>query len=88
MYLLQHQYKGVFDCFGKMYRQEGLFSFWKGILPPVIAETPKRAIKFVCFEQTKPLFLFGAPAPTPLVSYPLALKTLILIEFTNEEEGF
>ncbi|XP_067635796.1 mitochondrial 2-oxodicarboxylate carrier [Eurosta solidaginis] len=72
-------YTGVFDCFGKMYRQEGLFSFWKGILPPVIAETPKRAIKFVCFEQTKPLFLFGAPAPTPL-TFSLAGLTAGLVE--------
>ncbi|XP_053952112.1 mitochondrial 2-oxodicarboxylate carrier [Anastrepha ludens] len=72
-------YNGVFDCFAKMYRQEGLFSFWKGILPPVIAETPKRAIKFVCFEQTKPLFLFGAPAPTPL-TFSLAGLTAGLIE--------
>ncbi|XP_005176648.1 mitochondrial 2-oxodicarboxylate carrier [Musca domestica] len=74
-----HQYKGVFDCFGKMYRHEGLYSFWKGILPPVIAETPKRAIKFVCFEQTKPLFLFGAPAPTPL-TFSLAGLTAGLLE--------
>ncbi|XP_018804215.1 PREDICTED: mitochondrial 2-oxodicarboxylate carrier [Bactrocera latifrons] len=75
----ESHYNGVFDCFAKMYRQEGLFSFWKGILPPVIAETPKRAIKFVCFEQTKPLFLFGAPAPTPL-TFSLAGLTAGLIE--------
>jgi len=72
-------YKGVFDCFAKMYRQEGLFSYWKGILPPLIAETPKRAIKFVCFEQTKPLFLFGASAPTPL-TFSLAGLTAGLVE--------
>lgn len=29
-------YKGVFDCFGKMYRTEGLLSYWKGILPPIL----------------------------------------------------
>ncbi|XP_037935395.1 mitochondrial 2-oxodicarboxylate carrier-like [Teleopsis dalmanni] len=75
----ENHYKGVFDCFAKMYRNEGLFSFWKGILPPVIAETPKRAIKFVCFEQTKPLFLFGAPAPTPL-TFSLAGLTAGLVE--------
>lgn len=38
-------YDGVIDCFRKMYRTEGLFAFWKGILPPIVAETPKRAIK-------------------------------------------
>ncbi|XP_055904782.1 mitochondrial 2-oxodicarboxylate carrier [Eupeodes corollae] len=74
-----NQYKGVFDCFGKMYRNEGMLSFWKGILPPVLAETPKRAIKFVCFEQCKPLFLFGSPTPTPL-TFSLAGLTAGLIE--------
>ncbi|XP_037916494.1 mitochondrial 2-oxodicarboxylate carrier [Hermetia illucens] len=59
-------YKGVFDCFVKMYKHEGILSYWKGILPPVMVETPKRALKFVCFEQYKPLFMFGSPTPTPL----------------------
>lgn len=38
-------YKGVFDCFKQMYIQEGIFSYWKGIIPPILAETPKRAVK-------------------------------------------
>ncbi|EDW78447.1 uncharacterized protein Dwil_GK16434 [Drosophila willistoni] len=59
-------YNGVFDCFAKMYRNEGVTSYWKGIMPPILAETPKRAIKFLVFEQTKPLFQFGEPQPTPL----------------------
>lgn len=37
----------------KMYRNEGLAAFWKGILPPVIMETPKRAVKFFSYEQYK-----------------------------------
>ena len=40
----QH-YTGVLDCMKKMYKSEGLFSFWKGIIPPIFAETPKRAWK-------------------------------------------
>jgi len=28
-----------------MYHTEGVFSFWKGILPPLFVETPKRAWK-------------------------------------------
>lgn len=40
-------YDGVFDCFRKMYQQEGLRSYYKGILPPILAETPKRAVKVV-----------------------------------------
>lgn len=38
-------YKGVFDCLSKMYASEGFLSFYKGIVPPVLAETPKRAVK-------------------------------------------
>ena len=54
----------------KMYRTEGLLSFWKGILPPILVETPKRAWKFLTFEQFKILFNFGGKdaTPTPLVS--------------------
>ncbi|KAL7744798.1 hypothetical protein ACLKA6_007096 [Drosophila palustris] len=59
-------YTGVFDCFAKMYRQEGITSYWKGLIPPILAETPKRAIKFLVFEQTKQFFQFGSPTPTPL----------------------
>uniref|UniRef100_A0AAR5P8V7 Mitochondrial 2-oxodicarboxylate carrier n=1 Tax=Dendroctonus ponderosae TaxID=77166 RepID=A0AAR5P8V7_DENPD len=59
-------YSGVFDCLTKMYRHEGITSYWKGIIPPILAETPKRAVKFFTFEQYKQFFLFGSPTPTPL----------------------
>ncbi|KAH8261377.1 hypothetical protein KR044_008077, partial [Drosophila immigrans] len=72
-------YNGVFDCFAKMYRQEGILSFWKGLLPPILAETPKRAIKFMIFEQTRHFFQFGSKSPTPL-SYSLAGVTAGIIE--------
>lgn len=38
-------YNGIADCFRKMYINEGVTSFWKGIVPPILAETPKRAVK-------------------------------------------
>lgn len=62
-----HYYNGIADCMKKMYKHEGLTSFWKGILPPILAETPKRAVKFVTFEQYKRFFMFGSNTPTPLV---------------------
>lgn len=45
-------------------------SFYKGILPPILAETPKRATKFFCFEQYKQLSmtLLGTDTPSPAVS--------------------
>jgi solute carrier family 25 2-oxodicarboxylate transporter 21 len=58
------RYTSMLDCVRKMYRTEGPLSFYKGILPPILAETPKRATKFFTFEQYKKLFLFGAPSPT------------------------
>uniref|UniRef100_A0A182XHE9 Mitochondrial 2-oxodicarboxylate carrier n=1 Tax=Anopheles quadriannulatus TaxID=34691 RepID=A0A182XHE9_ANOQN len=59
-------YNGVFDCIRKMAQSEGVFSLYKGILPPVLVETPKRAVKFLTFEQYKRFFLFGSDKPTPL----------------------
>lgn len=44
-----HHYSGIIDCFLKMRQHEGLFAFWKGILPPILAETPKRAVKVFNF---------------------------------------
>lgn len=64
----QH-YNGVVDCMKKMYKQEGLLSFWKGIIPPILAETPKRAWKFFTFAQFTKAFNFNGPdsKPSPLV---------------------
>lgn len=74
-----HYYRGILDCMKKMYKYEGVTSFWKGILPPILAETPKRAVKFATFEQYKKLFLFGADTPTPLVSLLFNIQFIILI---------
>uniref|UniRef100_A0A0K0FN00 Mitochondrial 2-oxodicarboxylate carrier n=1 Tax=Strongyloides venezuelensis TaxID=75913 RepID=A0A0K0FN00_STRVS len=49
-------YSGFSDCISKTYRLEGISAFYKGILPPVMAETPKRATKFFTFEQYKNIF--------------------------------
>ncbi|XP_072221181.1 mitochondrial 2-oxodicarboxylate carrier isoform X1 [Leuresthes tenuis] len=48
-------YKSLGDCFRTIFRNEGIFGFYKGILPPILAETPKRAVKFFTFEQYKKL---------------------------------
>ena len=63
----QSNYTSVMDCFRKMIASEGFFSIYKGILPPILAETPKRATKFFTFEQYKHLFSFGAAHPSAYV---------------------
>uniref|UniRef100_A0A9J8BFE4 Mitochondrial 2-oxodicarboxylate carrier n=2 Tax=Cyprinus carpio TaxID=7962 RepID=A0A9J8BFE4_CYPCA len=40
-----NSYKGLGDCFRTIFRTEGVYGFYKGILPPILAETPKRAVK-------------------------------------------
>ncbi|XP_013365819.1 PREDICTED: mitochondrial 2-oxodicarboxylate carrier isoform X2 [Chinchilla lanigera] len=40
-----NSYKSLGDSFRTIFRTEGLFGFYKGILPPILAETPKRAVK-------------------------------------------
>ncbi|EEB15852.1 mitochondrial 2-oxodicarboxylate carrier, putative [Pediculus humanus corporis] len=67
----KYRYNGIIDCLIKISKYEGISSFYKGILPPLMAETPKRAIKFFTFQQYKNLFLFGSENPTPL-TYSLA----------------
>jgi len=57
------RYTSVYDCFRQMIRAEGVGSLYKGILPPLLAETPKRAVKFFTFEQYKILFSFNKPQP-------------------------
>lgn len=55
-----NRYTSLVDCFKKMYRNEGALSFYKGILPPLLAETPKRAVKFFTFEQYKTMYSYGS----------------------------
>ncbi|XP_072720634.1 mitochondrial 2-oxodicarboxylate carrier isoform X2 [Ciconia boyciana] len=38
-------YKSLGDCFRTIFQREGLLGFYKGIFPPILAETPKRAVK-------------------------------------------
>ncbi|CAL7941965.1 unnamed protein product [Xylocopa violacea] len=59
-------YTGIGDCMKKMYKNEGLAAFWKGVLPPVVMETPKRAVKFFSFEQYKKIFNSNISKPVAL----------------------
>uniref|UniRef100_A0A671LAJ3 Mitochondrial 2-oxodicarboxylate carrier n=1 Tax=Sinocyclocheilus anshuiensis TaxID=1608454 RepID=A0A671LAJ3_9TELE len=58
-----NNYKGLGDCFRTIFRTEGVYGFYKGILPPILAETPKRAVKFFTFEQYKKLLSFTLLSP-------------------------
>ncbi|XP_058472240.1 mitochondrial 2-oxodicarboxylate carrier [Solea solea] len=63
-----HSYKSLGDCFRTIFRNEGIFGFYKGILPPILAETPKRAVKFFTFEQYKKLLSLTPLSPALALS--------------------
>ncbi|XP_061467661.1 mitochondrial 2-oxodicarboxylate carrier isoform X1 [Rhineura floridana] len=63
-------YKSLGDSFRTIFRAEGLFGFYKGILPPILAETPKRAVKFFTFEQYKKLL--GNVSLSPALTFAVA----------------
>ncbi|WKY16833.1 hypothetical protein Q1695_001445 [Nippostrongylus brasiliensis] len=65
----QHD-KGMLDCVTKTFKSEGILGFYKGILPPILAETPKRATKFFTFEQYKKVF--SHPDVSPALSLSMA----------------
>uniref|UniRef100_A0A663DYD0 Mitochondrial 2-oxodicarboxylate carrier n=1 Tax=Aquila chrysaetos chrysaetos TaxID=223781 RepID=A0A663DYD0_AQUCH len=56
-------YKSLGDCFRTIFQREGLLGFYKGIFPPILAETPKRAVKFFTFEQYKKLLGYASLPP-------------------------
>ena len=48
----QIQYKGVIDCFSKMYKNEGIGAFYKGLTPLVIKIFPSSGVFFLSYEYT------------------------------------
>jgi solute carrier family 25 2-oxodicarboxylate transporter 21 len=44
-------YTSIMDCFKKIVKNEGFSRLYRGILPPILVEAPKRAIKFSANEQ-------------------------------------
>merc|ERR1712093_62407 len=40
------QYNGMVDCFRKIIAQEGAGRLYRGLVPPLMLEAPKRAVKF------------------------------------------
>lgn len=44
-------YTSILGCLQRVIRREGVLRLYRGVLPPLIAEAPKRAIKFGANEQ-------------------------------------
>jgi len=51
-----NKYKGIMGTFRTIIAEEGFGNLYRGILAPILAEAPKRAVKFASNEQFKPIF--------------------------------
>ncbi|KTW32897.1 hypothetical protein PNEG_04301 [Pneumocystis murina B123] len=45
------EYQGMKDCLISILKKEGVFRLYRGILPPILMEAPKRATKFAANEH-------------------------------------
>jgi len=53
---LQTPYKGIGDCFGRVIREEGVVSLWRGNMANVLRYFPTQALNFAFKDQFKRMF--------------------------------
>ncbi|XP_067386278.1 ADP/ATP translocase 4 [Emydura macquarii macquarii] len=53
------QYKGMIDCFVRIPKEQGFFSFWRGNLANVIRYFPTQALNFAFKDKYKQIFMSG-----------------------------
>ncbi|KAJ2852531.1 hypothetical protein IWW36_000159 [Coemansia brasiliensis] len=75
------QYKSIFDVFRRIIKEEGPSRLYRGILPPIMVEAPKRAIKFAANDTYGPMYkkLFNQEKLTQ----PLAIMTGVTAGITE-----
>jgi len=56
---LAEPYKGIGDCFGRVMKEEGTLSLWRGNLANVIRYFPTQALNFAFKDQFKRMFGFN-----------------------------
>jgi solute carrier family 25 (mitochondrial folate transporter), member 32 len=49
--IVKRDYSGMFDTIARMWRQEGLRSFFKGAIPNALRVAPGSAITFLVYES-------------------------------------
>jgi solute carrier family 25 aspartate/glutamate transporter 12/13 len=46
----QQTYTGIFDCFKKVYKAEGILAFYKGIVPRTLRSSPQFGVTLLAYE--------------------------------------
>ena len=54
--LPNHEYKGMMDCFGKVYRTEGVRALYKGLGPTLAGIAPYAATNFASYDMAKKMY--------------------------------
>jgi solute carrier family 25 (adenine nucleotide translocator) protein 4/5/6/31 len=57
-------YKGPIDCVTRVYREQGLFSFWRGNFANVFRYFPNHAMNFAFKDRYKAIFVGNATKET------------------------
>ena len=60
------RYNGIGDCFARVYREQGFWSFWRGNLANVIRYFPTQALNFACKDFYKKTLCPYNPKKEPL----------------------
>ncbi|NXK47986.1 ADT4 translocase, partial [Chauna torquata] len=54
---VDQQYKGMIDCFVRIPREQGFFSFWRGNLANIVQYFPTQALNFAFKDKYKQIFM-------------------------------
>lgn len=79
----KQQYKGMLDCFKKIYIQNGIKGFFKGFVPTILRAAPVNACTFYVFELV--IRYLGWKSPNLINTYliHLIILTSLLWDDTN-----
>lgn len=61
----ENRYKGIGDCFSRVYKEQGFASFWRGNLANVIRYFPTQALNFAFKDTYKKVFCPYNPKTDP-----------------------
>jgi len=63
---VENRYKGIGDCFSRVYKEQGFGSFWRGNMANVIRYFPTQALNFACKDYYKKIFNPYNPKTEPM----------------------
>ncbi len=65
----EDKYKGIGDCFSRVYKEQGFGSFWRGNLANVIRYFPTQAMNFAFKDHFKKWFCPFNPKQQPFMFF-------------------